>query len=313
MITKLRGQRFKGYDEYLLDDGSITYHDVDSGEDVESELREVPVGSLVLTPKQLATQKAYKERWQKMADQKKELGEYVYTHSSNGAFGDLSADTIARAAFLSTYVSFGTDELWRTRYKKLFRKELPFIMGLSESTANRFWRDVKDKYFRMGNDKTLHTVGQSFIKGKLDVPSSSEYQKLYIATLRELYKKIPVTQHKRLGYAIKMLPYLNFEFNILCHNPIEGARDEIIPMTVSEFCDRIGHDKTHAADLAKEYGKLTFTVGERKEVFCKFVFNGSDTTTAHIYINPRLVYKGSDFQKVAAIGISFAADSKPTE
>lgn len=311
MITKLRGQRFKGYDEYLLDDGSITYHDVDSGEDVGGELREVPVGSLVLTPKQLAAQQAYKERGQKMAAQKKELGEYVYTHSSEGAFGDLSADTMARAAFLSTYVSFGTDELWRTRYKRLFRKELPSIMRLSKPTADRFWRDVKDKYFRMDNDKALHTVGQSFIKGKLNAPSSSEYQKLYIATLRELYEKIPITQHKRLGYAIKMLSYLNFEFNILCHNPMETVRDEIIPMTVSEFCEIVGHDKTHAADLAKEYGRLTFTVKERKEVFCKFVFNGSDTTAAHIYINPRLVYKGSDFHKVDAIGISFAADSKP--
>lgn len=71
MSTKLRGQRLKGYDEYLLDDGTIIYHDVDSGEDVESELRRVPVGSLLLTPKQLEAHKAYKERGQNMAAQKK--------------------------------------------------------------------------------------------------------------------------------------------------------------------------------------------------------------------------------------------------
>lgn len=186
-------------------------------------------------------------------------------------------------------------------------------MNMPKPTADRFWSDIKDKYFRRDNDGFLHTVGQAFIKGKLDVSSSSEYQRLYIAVLRELYEKIPVTQHKRLGYVLKMLPYLNFEFNILCHNPMENAQDKILPMTVSEFCEIVGYDKTHASDFAKEYGKFTFTVKERKEVFCKFVFDGSDTTTAHIYINPRLVYKGSDFHKVDAIGISFAADSKPIE
>lgn len=315
MITKLHCSTFYGYDEYLLSNGRRIYHDKDSGEDIESEWREVPVGSLTLTPKQLAAQKAYKERGQILSAQKHELGEHIYTYSNEGAFCDLSADTMARVAYLASYLSFGTDELWRTRRTKLARKDLPSVMNVSEPTANRFWKAVKGKYFYRDGGGFLHTVGQSFIKGKLDVPSTTEYQKLYVAALRELYEKIPTTQHKRLGYALKMLPYVNFEYNVLCHTPTEKVYDEIRPMTVSEFCEIIGHDKRHASDLAKEYGRLTFTVreekGERNEVFCKFAFSGNDTTTAHIYINPRLVYKGSDFRKVEAIGISFAADSKP--
>lgn len=61
MITKLHRSNFYGYDEYLLDNGSRVYHDKDSGEDAGSELREIPIGSLVLTPKQLAARAAYKE------------------------------------------------------------------------------------------------------------------------------------------------------------------------------------------------------------------------------------------------------------
>lgn len=247
-----------------------------------------------------------------MAEAKKGLGKYIYINANDRAFSDLSADNVARCAYLATYVCFGTDELWRTKYGKLFRKDLPSIMNLSKPTADRFWRDVRDKYFFKDDSGFLHTVGRSFIKGKLNVPFFDEYQKLYIAVLKELYEKIPVTQHKRLGYVLKMLPYLNFEYNILCHDPTVKTRDKISPLTMEEFCELIGHDKTHASDLAKDYGRLTFTVNGNNEVFCKFLSDGSNINTAHIYINPRLVYKGTNPRKVTAIGLSFAASLKPT-
>lgn len=312
-ITKLHCSSFYGYDEYLLPDGSSVYHDRDTDEEIGSEMRKVPIGAIVLTPKQLAAQRAYKERKEKLAAQKSELGDFIYAHSNEGAFHDLPADTMARAAYLATFIHFDTDELWRTERTRLSQKDLPSIMKLSKSTADRFWRNVKDLYFRRDDDGFLHSVGRSFVKGRLNVPYAVEYQKLYVAALKELYEKIPTSQHKRLGYALKMLPYLNFEFNVLCHNPTEKVYDMIEPMTVSDFCYAVGFDQSNVHKLAKEYGKLTFTVDNRREVFCKFVYNGGDLSTAHVYINPRLVYKGTDFRKVEAIGISFAANSKPIE
>lgn len=291
----------------------IRSYDKGSGKEVGSELREVPVGSLVLTPKRLAAQKAYKERGKILEARRKELGSYIYADSNDGAFHDLSADTMARAAYLASYISFGTNESWRTRHTKLARKDLPAVMKLSKPTTDRFWKEVKDTYFRRDDDGFLHSVGRSFVRGKLDAPGVVEYQKLYIAALRELYEKIQSTQHRRLGYALKMLPFLSFEYNILCHNPTEKDYDLVDPMTVLEFCNVVGFDQSHADKLAREYGKLTFTVEDRQEVFCKFLHNGADLSTAHIYINPRLVYKGLDFRKVEAIGISFAADFKPIE
>ena len=242
--------------------------------------------------------------------QRKELGDFIYSHSNEGAFHDLSADTMARAAYLASYISYGTDELWRTKYKRLLRKDLPAVMNVSKPTADRFWKEVKDRYFRRDDDGSLHSVGRSFVRGKLDAPNAVEYQRLYTAALRELYDKVPPTQHKRLGYALKMLPYLNFEYNVLCNNPTEKVYDLIEPMTVSEFCNAVGFDQSNVHKLAKAYGRLTFTADGREEVFCKFVCNGDSLSTANIYINPRLVYNGSDFRKVEAIGTSFAASSK---
>lgn len=318
MLTEIAFPEFPGYKEFLLDDGTKIYHDRKSGEDIPSELRIVPAGSVVLTPRKLAAQKKYKEQQEYLerqkaerSDQQKLLGKYVFAAADEETFRDLSPDLLARAVYLAAHLDFDSDTLWATQRTPVKRSELHKTLRLSESAADTFWRNVKDKYFYRSEDGCLHAKSQVFAMGHLAALPSIEYQKIYTAALKELYEKIPSRQHKRLGYALKMLPYLNFQFNILCHDPTVTEYDKIQPLKVAEFCEHIGFDKAHASQLASDYGKLTFTVGGMQEVFCKFLSNGRDVTAAHIFINPRLVYKGSDFKKVEAVGISFAADAKP--
>lgn len=318
MLTEIAFPEFPDYKEFLLDDGTKIYHDRKSGEDIPSELRNVPAGSVVLTPRKLAAQEKYRKHQEYLERQKVEcteqqklLGKYVFTAAEEETFSDLSPDLLARAVYLATHLDFDSDTLWATQRTPVKRSELHKTLRLSESAADTFWRNVKDKYFYRSEDGCLHAKSQVFAMGHLAALPSIEYQKIYTAALRELYEKIPSRQHKRLGYALKMLPYLNFQFNILCHNPTVTEYNKIEPLTVAEFCENIGFDKAHASQLASDYGKLTFTVNGMQEVFCKFLSNGRDVTTAHIFINPRLVYKGSDFKKVEAVGISFAADAKP--
>ncbi len=278
----------------------------------------VPADSVILTRARLDANKAYREKQEFLARQKQErteqqrlLGAYIFTAADKETFCDLPADMLARAVYLAAHLDFDSNTLWATQRRPLKRSELPTIMNLSKPAADVFWRSVKDRYFYTDENGILHTKGSAFIMGHLDESPSTEYQKTYVEALKELYKKISPRQHKRLGCAFQMIPYLNFEFNILCHNPATTVYSEIVPLTVAEFCEAIGFDKTHASQLASDYGRLTFTVDGSQEVFCEFMSNGRDITTANIFINPRLVYKGSDFRKVAAIGISFAADAKP--
>ena len=60
MLTEIAFPEFPGYTEFLLDDGTKVYHDRKSGEDIPSELRNLPVGSVVLTPRKLAAQEKYR-------------------------------------------------------------------------------------------------------------------------------------------------------------------------------------------------------------------------------------------------------------
>lgn len=242
----------------------------------------------------------------------RENGRYVQMASDQAAFKDLPPDTLARATYLATFLDFGSDDLYQSQRRKILRRDLPKILGLAEAPTNRFWAAVKDRYFYRDQLGYVHTLGNGYVMGRLDARFDEEYQKLYTKAVRELYEKIPPRQHKRLGYVLKMISFINFEYNILCYNPTQKVFDRIKPLTVSEFCEVIGFDKTHATDLARDYGRITFTVDGKQEIFCKFLFNVSTVENATIYINPRLVYKGSDFKKVEAIGVSFAADSCTT-
>ena len=260
----------------------------------------------------MESQAAYTERLNQKKGLYRNPDKYFYVASSGDFFANLSSYNLARTVYLASYLRFDTDELWKNSASRLRRSDLKDIMNLSSATADRFWSEVNGKFFFRDKEGFIHSLGKAFVAGHLLATPSAEYQQLYISALREIYKKVPLKQHARLGYVFQMLPFINFEYNILCENPTEKEYDNIIPMSVSDFCGKIGFDYTHTAELARKYGKITFTVNGREEVFCKFVYNGDRVDTAHIFINPRLVYKGMDFQKVEAIGISFAADSRPT-
>lgn len=322
----------KGYDDFV-DPRTGEYSQIDrmTGEKCAVETYIGPVGSMLLTPQEIREIERRREARKERLRQEEEAAErekyrhskpkFLFISSEEGTFGTISDMTAARAAYLATYLKYGTNELWKNQRRQLCRKDLPWALHLSTPAADRFWGEVRDKFFYRDRDGFIHTTGHALIRGPLagmEIQDKMQYQQLYLSAIKELYEKITPQQHKRLGHVLKMLPYLNFEYNILCWNPEETRFDRVLPLTVADFCERIHLDVEHAKRLAKEYGRLTFTMEDKRtsvwweEVFCKFMTNGGSIADAHIYINPRLVFRGSSPRKVAAIGVSFTADARPT-
>ena len=71
-----------------------------------------------------------------------------------------------------------------------------------------------------------------------------------------------------------MMPYVNVQWNIVCHNPLEDHLEMIEPMTLGEFCDVIGYDRTHAQRLLDNYRKITFNWKGKQQYFCTFFYTG---------------------------------------
>lgn len=75
-------------------------------------------------------------------------------------------------------------------------------------------------------------------------------------------------------------------------------------MTLDEFCDEIGFAKDHRHRLLQIYNRIQFDVDDHKERFYSIISNGivKDNGKAHMFINPRIIYSGSQLDTVALLG-----------
>ena len=84
--------------------------------------------------------------------------------------------------------------------------------------------------------------------------------------------------------------------------PDELNIDAIIPMTVNEFCSLIGVVPEKRMRIIRGYSKITVPIHGHLERFCSFVLDGLEINNAKIFINPHVLYRGSNWEKVAVLG-----------
>ena len=134
--------------------------------------------------------------------------------------------TVGRLAYLSTYLGQDTQRLLYED-NPMLKHDLQEVLKLSRPTVNKFYKDcitagvLEDK----GNDG-LYLIDTRFFKGKCE---DKERTKLFRVTIQQLYKKLPQKNHELFGYVIQLVPWINFEWNIVCENPEETNKDRIEP------------------------------------------------------------------------------------
>lgn len=301
----------KGYDP-VFDPESNSYVlcNACTGEIVDATLALCPVGTRITTPRELQ-RRAEKAEERKAAEERKEvkkywlrkqqeLGNYCFVISKR-AFDDIRPETLVRLVYLSTYADYDTGVLMRTARSAMLKTELTEVLRVSESTVRRFLTEA-NKYLTVNDDGTMRVERPYFRKGTLRGTEYVIYQKVFIDAVRRLYKACSAGDHKRLGYVFQMLPYVSVEYNMLCHNPDEVELDKVEPMSVREFCEKIGYDYSDIARLRKEYARIKFPVGGHEENFFAFVSDGNDIGLARIFVNPHILFSGLDYKSVNILG-----------
>lgn len=277
-----------------------------TGEVFETYNPTVPMGTIFYTPEQ---QRAYKERKEaerqagiriKRYGVKKEQFAFVSTASD---FTDVSPANITRLIYLSTYLSWHDNELRKGERHRIKRCELSNILCVSNSTAERFWQEVSPRYVTEDDNGTLILNPNVFAKGSAK-RLLAFYIKVFAKGMQALYKSVPKAQHKQLGYIFAMLPYVNTEHNILCHNTDERSIDNIEPMTMREFCEEIDFNYRHVNRLHSIFKHLRFDVDGRRELFCSIIRN-EYTGKELMVVNPKVFYSGSNADSVAEFGVFY--------
>ena len=286
---------------YVIDNDSIIV-DTITGE-ICHNLSE---GSLILTSEDLQRQQAEKQRIRESAQKRteKEITRYrgkrekFYFMLSEQSL-NLSPVDATRLIYLSTYVGYNTDQLLSGyKGKKMKRSDLPQILDVSADTADRFWQAVTGEYIIEDADGYLHVNSDWIFRGR--IRDYRQYQQFYDTAIRKLYRSATRESRKKIGYIFNLLPYINREWNVLSVNPDETDLDSVQPMSITEFCERTGLDKSHIKRTLQQFRSIRFKTDKGLERLISIVNDGSA-----IVINPNILYVGTNINRVKVYTLFF--------
>lgn len=240
-----------------------------------------------------------------------DVGKYVWAIYQLMAYpfvnSSVSASNVTRLMYLSTFTNY-FGELVFDNGKPITKDHLQKVLNIAATACDAFYREVVGAgYISKTEDDRLIINQDVFRKGKISnkkiAALSNDGQfltRVYIEGVRSLYAKVSTPrQHKTLSYIFQILPFVNREHNVVCFNPLETNVSEIQRMTLGDFCDIIGQDRSNASRVAKTLFQTKFQVGGKEQYAIRYVIDSTfDKAGYSIFINPNVYYAGSSWSSV---------------
>ena len=308
--------RYDGYDQITDGNGEIVgFVDKSTGEVLDTQKEsymDMPQGTLLLTPLEQQRRKEYFSRDERRVMRRTDhfkLGEFVMATCRKNQFDTITPKDTARLVYLATYMN-EKGILVKGRNSQAFirRSDLPELLSVSRSTVFHFWNAVKDRFIVELPTGELQIL-DCFLKGK-QRKINERVTKVFVENIRRLYRLTPTSQHVHLGYFFQVLYYINIDYNILCNmDDLDDAKEENIkrirPMTIQQFCEKIGYDASNAHRLRKACEALCFECDGRIQHLCAFVTNSTYIKGEYLILNPHIIYGGKDYRVVESLGFLF--------
>lgn len=157
------------------------------------------------------------------------------------------------------------------------------------------------------NDK-LYINQNAFSIGER-IEDNNAFIRVFLDSNRKLYESCKITEHKKLSYIYKMIPYVNRQTNILSCNQKEQELERIEYMPVKEFCNIVGYNTTHISRFRTGLSKFRIY----DELAVGFFDNISELNPKgkYVVVNPKLFYGGDrSIQTYKTICKLFQAEKK---
>lgn len=235
------------------------------------------------------TKKRYKDINAKYED----MGNFVfiYRHKFEEISSYLDSATLLRLMYLVTFMNYNNELVYKNG-KKISKDSILDVLKLKKRSFADFKKKVGDLI--MINDDNITVSKELAIKGKLKKKDRKLVVRLYKDSMDMLYNGCDVKQQKTLGYILKLMPYLNYKYNIICRKE-DVNKDEmkdIEPLKFSEICEVLGYNKANSARLKKDLQEFTC---EDKPVIS--FLKSNDISKAFVFVSPYVFYSG-DFNEI---------------
>lgn len=275
----------------------ISVTDMETGE-LYSDVQVVSKEDMDRKKKYFEQQQKYIYKGLGIREKYKEHGSFVWLLYNAGKALDLgiAPDDLTRLIFISTYMDYN-NRLMLAENRLMRKSDVQKILKTSEKTFYRFWKAITDVGLLEVQTDTeeLYLNTEIFRRGSAIKNEDVDRVRLYRRSIRTLYNQAKVREHKLLSYLFQAIPFVNINYNIICHNPTETDLDLIEPMTMGDYCNIIGYSADNCRRLKTLLKKLMLN----KTIVFSFVDNANGL---FCYINPNVYYAGNNWDKVEVLG-----------
>lgn len=220
--------------------------------------------------------------------------------TENNPIFEASPRTAARVLYLSSFLKKDKNVLYVTQRTKMKFKHLSHVLGIGQATTYEFVAEAERGGLLVETDDGFTLPCFSYKKNECGAQPLTLNQE----GVRALYKSTPTRLIQYVGYVLQACRYINSEWSIMCHNPLESELEYIEPMTLGEFCDAIGYHRSNAKPLVKNFRAIAFPYDGKQQNFCIFVA-GQKKSDMRIFVNPNIMYTGKHPENVEALGAFF--------
>lgn len=239
------------------------------------------------------------QRYQKIKEEFREQGEFVWLlyKKAEELSLDIAPANLTRLIYLSTFMNYNNRLVSDSKNnlgidEPLDKKWLVEIMGLPKNTFYRFYNEVIANEILIERPDGYYLNEEFFKKGVLNKNNINGKMRMYRYSIRNLYLKASLKDHKMLGYGFMILPYVNIEYNILCWNPEEKDIDKIQLLDISKMLEIFGYDSHNWNRFKKQL--MSVMVGKYH-----FIHIVDDEK---LFVSPNVYYAGTNRKRVIALG-----------
>lgn len=237
-----------------------------------------------------------KQTVENLAQHEEDNGGFVFSFfkscmTMEQQFPTLSQSDLARIMFIGTFAGWSTGELKHDNGVSINKNSLWELVGMSRSKFNAFYKSIVDCEIIAEQDGAIFMNPTYFFRGSMSevkhMTEDLQYTRLFRNTVRELYAMYNGRTIKQLAIIYSVLPFVNFNFNIIAFNPDEAHMDLIEPIPLDKLAIMLGY-----ADHRKFKKALNSIKYKDQPVFGFFETNG-DRRKKKTVVNPKVIYAGN--------------------
>ena len=293
---------------------TIIYTDGDTGEAIGSTKAEIKPGTQIkVTVTQEEQRESYKNHQEAIEEMKETIAEdegafvhLIYKYGT-AIFRELEEKVpgnknnihVIRFMMLATCLTFGGN-LFDDNKHRVKKSSLKRIWDVqNRNSINETYEILKECGYIYETEEGYIMLNEEIIvKGAIDnfeelrkQGNSFTYTRIFIDNLRDMFKGTEPKQRKHLANLFKILPYVNFKYNVFCSNPTEVDKTKLELLDWTDLAKICGYNIDNASRLKKDLMKLKIY---GYDVIGQFE-TGSGRT---IKVNPKVYYSSDDVSDV---------------